>query len=470
MNSNEAADFSEQLQELEFGMQSRLSAHLAQMRKELSEDIESFRQAALKNLVGEQKRLPQVILPPRPTVEVAQDFFAQALLEPARAVRVNGQVLHIHGQVLRRIPYFSAFLEGEWQDHDMPQVDLPCSSQEFGLLVRRLYTGEILGSSKLPIESCASAIRVAAAAGMLLIDQELHELQSVLITSVRSTEDMDSVQAAKATFPESLAVVFDELEAVRVPEDLVLMVSQSNSDHARTCADRILEACRGRFDSSLLIPTLAKLLDSRDHRKHQWAQKLMQKHMSCKDATVSIQQSGASWSFYCDSATCARHRESLQTVVGNHVVRCAKAGSLKAVFKLGTQRIQMSSIKNDCLCGQNRSQVPLLCFGGKCAGSVAYALVAMPHELEEYAAMMANMAPWQIRALVTEEVLGALGASAKPVLMSLAAEPVVAIHWCSIARLQIVPMSMRKSFCSKLTGVLDYASPELAVEIGQVLS
>merc|ERR1712032_88352 len=106
-----------------------------------------------------------------------------------------------HKEVLCKVPYFAALLDGEWEDCKSPQVSLPCSVEEFGLLVQRLYTGDALGTRALPVKDCASAVRLAAAAGMLLIDENVPELSDLLAEHVKDPQDVELVDVAMPSLP-----------------------------------------------------------------------------------------------------------------------------------------------------------------------------------------------------------------------------------------------------------------------------
>ena len=120
-------------------------------------------------------------------------------------------MFHIHRSVLFSVPYFSTLLDGCWPDAENPEVELPCSPDEFGLLLGRLYAGERLGSLALPVTSCGAALRISAAAAMLLIDDKLPELPNVLRASVRTPEDVQLAVQARAVLPGALGKVLEEL-------------------------------------------------------------------------------------------------------------------------------------------------------------------------------------------------------------------------------------------------------------------
>merc|ERR1719336_3226945 len=99
-------------------------------------------------------------------------------MQPTVAIGVgNETAYHVHLGVLKGIPFFADMLEssGAWKNTSL-KIDLPCTGAELGLLLLRKYTGRALGTSGLPVESCSSALRLAAAAALLQIDDELPEL------------------------------------------------------------------------------------------------------------------------------------------------------------------------------------------------------------------------------------------------------------------------------------------------------
>ncbi|CAE8712656.1 unnamed protein product [Polarella glacialis] len=133
-----------------------------------------------------------------------KDFFTM-LKEPTVAIRIHDTVLHVHQHILEGIPFFAALPRGDWSDAAAPAVELPCSAEEFALLLQRLYTGQVLGSPELPVSGCAAALRLSAAAAMLLIDEKLPELQVMVRGSIFTPGDADMAVAAAAALPPTVA-------------------------------------------------------------------------------------------------------------------------------------------------------------------------------------------------------------------------------------------------------------------------
>merc|ERR1712008_246651 len=82
---------------------------------------------------------------------------------------------------------------------------------EFCLFLKRIYTGELLGSPRLPVENCSAALRLYSAASMLLIDDKVPELPSVVLTSIVTPEDASMALCAVDGLPASIAELLEGL-------------------------------------------------------------------------------------------------------------------------------------------------------------------------------------------------------------------------------------------------------------------
>jgi len=135
---------------------------------------------------------------------------AEMVSVPSDAVSIIGTVIHMHPNVFCRLPYFTAELDVAWSDTACPQLKLPCSVSEFALLIQRLSTGH-LGSNALPVLDCASALRLAVAAGILSIDDVLPELSGLLRVSIACADDVAVVLKAAHALPISVASIVQSL-------------------------------------------------------------------------------------------------------------------------------------------------------------------------------------------------------------------------------------------------------------------
>ncbi|CAE8692582.1 unnamed protein product [Polarella glacialis] len=467
-----ALRFAQQADDLEAAVMARLAEQAAELRGQLLVDLQQLRQEAMAE-IAEMETQTISSLPGVPEAQPAMDSFSAALLEPTTAVRVNDCALHVHNHVLRQIPYFAALLEGQWQDAGAPKVNLPCSIEEFSLLLRRFYMGEPLGSAALPVDSCSSAIRLAAAAAMLLIDGSLPELSDILLASVKTAEDVKLSMAALGALPETLALTLRGIqESPELPSDVFEMIVDSRSSHSQEAASKILLSCRGRLDMSTLVKACGKLLEEASTQS--WAAQLMREHLTCEHATEAFKAAGLACFCGPPHGNCVGTRRGpASKLYAEHVLRCAKAGSAKDAFWLGVAppaAPEMATIKakgGSCFWGNDEfNSFPITMFTSSTpADLLALAIQAVPHELPHIAAIMATMLPSQIASILNDDMLQALGVHLKLVIARLASDAHAALAWTSVIRLNLLPRESRRVLCAQLTSVLGAASPEVAVAI-----
>jgi len=201
------------MQRVEQNFQQSLKRSLEQFAGEIQGlRAAALAEAATRVLPTTARVPPTTVLPAVPAAAPqTPDSFGAMLSEPTLPVVVQGETFHVHKVVLRGVPYFAALLDSGWRDAASPEVQLPCSAAEFGLLLKRLYTENPLGSAGLPVDDCAAALRLAAAAAMLLIDDRLPELPALLRALVRTPEDTAAAVAARDALPNALGNTLRDL-------------------------------------------------------------------------------------------------------------------------------------------------------------------------------------------------------------------------------------------------------------------
>ena len=289
------------------------------------------------------------VLPPLPPApddhqESDNDTFSAALRDQAAAVRVCGEVLYVHRHVLRTIPYFAALLDGEWNDSRAPEVDLPCRADELVLLVKRLYTNELLGGCALPVPTCASALRLAGAAAMLLIEEQLPELPELLRRSITSKEDAQLAMEAVGALPDSLSSRMQDLcGSDAISEDQLVGLVRSSTDKAQRAADAILDAHGGRMDAATLASAIKQALQARveDASSTKWLMRVAEDHLPV-DQVMTIYK-GYTCRYIKCPPTCSQHDTpqschqskgaiALRAAFLDYLFTCAKKGVALSEF------------------------------------------------------------------------------------------------------------------------------------------
>lgn len=315
----------------------------------------------------------------------AGEDFGVALMQPAVEVRVGGTPLYVHRHVLQKISLFAEMLDGSWIDAQAPTVNLPCSVNEFSLILRRMYTGEPFGSSALPVPDCPSALRLGAAAAMLLIDDQLPELQHVLRATIVTTEDVELARQAAGALPGTLGAALHDLCASNtdLPFDLKALVFNSRSESARTITKKVLTANRGRLCSGHLFEAAKQVMQTADDDVGdiKWAAYIAENYLSCEFATKVFQAywNVEYWPSVC-APRCSLHPASarligLREAFAEHLVRCARAGCVMEPFGLICGSSDYSKYWR-CV---NMSPYPLY-FGSKEADALVAVVRAAPHE------------------------------------------------------------------------------------------
>lgn len=156
--------------------------------------------AAKRCNVGTARRKVQNWPVPEPRAPLEGSYGAD-LMQPCVPLRVQGIVLYVHKSMLRRIPYFDDIfnekerrgLSGSPRREGLLDVELPCTAQEFGLILRKIYTHEPLDSSF--VESFVTAVRLTRATCVLRIRDRFPELSSIL----RDTLRVDDIAEGRVT-------------------------------------------------------------------------------------------------------------------------------------------------------------------------------------------------------------------------------------------------------------------------------
>eukprot|EP00928_Gymnodinium_smaydae_P049623 TRINITY_DN33321_c0_g1_i1.p1 TRINITY_DN33321_c0_g1~~TRINITY_DN33321_c0_g1_i1.p1 ORF type:complete len:495 (-),score=46.80 TRINITY_DN33321_c0_g1_i1:198-1502(-) len=405
--------------------------------------------------------------------------FGAALLEAALEVRVNAVALHIHLYVLRKIPFFAALLDGTWRDKETPHVQLPCSVCEFILLLKRLYTGELLGSPALPVPSCEVALRLGAAAAMLLIEDCLPELPGILRTSIKTAGDAELAEHAAGALPDSLNAALQGVcgKASFPSIDLSLLLDGATTAGAQQAAQSILAARRGHIETIELVNAVDGVLKrcqnsypSQDEKNTvRWALNLACEHLSCAEVTRIFQN--LKYQHMRCSSGCTNPESHLQqgwlvtlrNSFGEHLVRSAKEGDLKEVLELCIDR-RFSSNGVHCCWEMTQGHVPIE------AHALAQVLRVAPGSRGIIAEYLSNTPQRQTSDILSENLITDLGAHVETVIAHLAKSPNDAFKWASVPRLDLLSRASRRVLCAQLTPFLAKASPELVVAITEALT
>lgn len=423
-----------------------LHAQAEQSRTTLRHDIDTL-QEQIKHTIESCERAPQrrrIGLPAAPPAALSSDLFTGALGEPTIPVHVGETTLHVHGPVLRSIPCFAAQLEGPWIDRDCIRIELPCNVAEFCLLLKRIYTGELLGSPRLPVENCAAALRLCSAASMLLIDDKVLELPSVVLASIVTPEDATMALGAVDELPASIAEMLEGLSDMPTPtsSDIEKMISTSSTPQARDATSQVLCAHRGRLDYTAIATAAKECVtnfpdeDGLEWRLD-WSILLAREHLHCGEATSVFAHVG---SLFCNECGDSQMLRKVPADFLAHLLRCAKSNALSQAIGLGKGNRGIYCRR----CGiSNRRSI--LTIGPREAAGFADAIAAAPRERSEVAAQLAKFPPTQLVDVLSESIAAALGDRFDTIVEHMISEPYLASQWFTKERLLRLPMGRRRA-------------------------
>lgn len=408
--------------------------------------------------------------------------FGASLRQPSVSVRVGGETLHIHRGILESLPYFERLMQGEWRDAAAPEVELPCSATEFGLLLQRLYTGETLGSPGVPIKDFASALRIAEAAAMLLVEDRLPELPALLRALVLTPEDGAAAAAAAEMLPGVLGQALRGLSSSAVPgvgAQLIEAAARATTPAARDVTSALLASHRCQVDKEVLAETAAKALFTYEKADAEWGTRLAYEHCNCSQATALFRSSPlAELHTACSKKGSGEgYGEVVHQAFLAHLHRCAGVkGALVEALTLGVdgaREIPESGTHKFFDSGRFSARC---CFthcdplrlGQASADGLAAALAAAGRELEAVTEIFLRMPPSQLAQILSDSVLAALGPHAPPVVAQLAASEEL-IDWAKPARISILPQATRITVCMALLPNLSNLDQDVIAEVGRAL-
>mmetsp|Transcript_50478 Transcript_50478/g.135006 ORF Transcript_50478/g.135006 Transcript_50478/m.135006 type:complete len:528 (-) Transcript_50478:30-1613(-) len=446
---------------------------------QLMQEVHSLRESARKALTARPARAwpTPVVAQPKP------GSFGELLLEPAVPVRLGEGTLHVHLAVLRQVPFFAALVDGTWRDAAAPSADLPCSVAEFALLLQRLYTGEPLGTPALPVDDLASGLRLAAAADMLIMDQQLPELPSLLRASIAGTADIEAAREAAGKLPPSVANLLLELEgsAELAAAAAAEAVSSVRTAEARRALALALASQPARVDAERLASAAQQILaHAREPEDVAWAAYLAREHLTPSQATAVFRTAPEREFHSCFG--CVRTDpfapcdEVLCSAFAAHLLRCAEAGVLEEAFECGVDDgstgqsmhlVYMPGNQQASMCVLRRRS--RLLFDEGSARMLAAALRASRREVCPLARRMAQMLPSQLAAVLTPEVLSSIRAFVEPVVDRLLTDQVSAARWASQECLAALPAGPRRAACAALLGNAELLEPSVLAAVAAEL-
>ncbi|CAE8619927.1 unnamed protein product [Polarella glacialis] len=475
------------MQRLEQDVRQLHGSALKQLRRQVQELREQASAASLRKKEATlQPSLPVILVPAsaeagddRPIANNNNKHFFTMLKEPAVAIRVNDTMLHVHQHILEGIPFFAALLSGDWSDAAAPAVELPCSAEEFALLLQRLYTGQVLGSPELPVSGCAAALRLSAAAAMLLIDEKLPELQNMVRGSILTHRDADMAVAAAAALPPTVAAACAALHGAPSdelpPQRLQEMILSATTKPAQASVSAVLAARHGRLDLDQVAEAAQRLMSQAIIRWQRprcaWAVVLARDHLDCARALavfkcvpqVEKHSRGCRDSFQAVAA-------SLRKAFAEHLLRCAGSGmaaeALGFVVGQATSQPQVSSHRIKFHAGMENCMITvagshLLLFDcSEGSATLAKVLLAAPGERQAIAAVLTRLPPATLAQTLSKEVMAVLGIHGEQLVQALAADASAAKKWASPGRLAAVPLAQRRLVCAGLFPILDDLSAE----------
>lgn len=481
MVSATVAHFKEEFDRLQAQALARLAETHAAQVEQLLEQLQGLRQDAISELDQiAKKQKTHGELPPIPEAGSCsvQDSLGTALRDEAVAVCVSGEKLFIHRHVLRTIPFFGALLDGEWNDAHAPEVNLPCSADEFSLLVRCMYTGEPIGGRSSPLPTCASALRIAAAAAILLIEDRVPQLPELLWASIMTKEDALLAVKALGVLPASLTTMIRNIQvSPTLTPDVLRGLLNSKSVEARKAADGILCAHKGCVDAPTLANALPQALQSsyRDGGRMKWLLHVAEEHLT-EAQTISVYQScthkyGA---FIICWDGCRQHSNNVEPEGAvflragflAYLLRCVRRGvDLKQFDRLIRLRTD-----SPLSCKDNPAGMPVLLLGPKDSAALAQLMHATDPEHRELIADEIARAPASaLVKFLSWELVEALGVHLEHVIAKLAASPADALAWTTEEKLRALPLLAARLLCGGLVSMLDRMSPPMSTIVAEAL-
>ena len=163
---------------------------------------------------------------------------------------------------------------------------------------------------------------------MLLIDEQLPELPTILKNSIVTAEDSALAAAAAPSLRGALGEALQALGGAEVPsEKLERMVLHADTSAAQVAACKVLTSqCSGRAAGAATLAAATKLMKRvQPGPKATWVCRLLRKHLGCSDATAIFKEApprtlhSTCGCLYFD---CPDLRETFML----HLQRCAHAG------------------------------------------------------------------------------------------------------------------------------------------------
>jgi len=440
-----------------------LHARAEQSRNTLQNDVGLMQERVAQALEASQRdaKRRRTDLPAAPSVMLPNDLFTSALREQTVPVHVGESTLHVHRAVLRSIPRFAAQLDGPWLDSDCIHVELPCNTVEFCLILRRMYTGQLLGSPSLVVEDCSSALRLCASANMLLIDDLLPELESVVLASIVTSDDAAVALGAAQTLPCRIARLLEGLTDTPSPTSANInkMILQACTSPARQATSHILSAHNGRLDRAVIASAAKQVVtdwrnDGQLVWRITWSTDLARLHLDCVGATSIFAHIGSKFCGECPFTS------QIRSLFCAHLLRCAKSHALAVALPLGKQ----TNCTCSC-CDMNRQSI--LRLGKEEAASIADATAAAPQERRQVAALLREFSAGQLVEIITDETAKTLGDSFEQIVSRFISEPYWAVRWFTNERLLRLPLVQRRAVS---TALLTGAAGDLSEDVARTVA
>lgn len=470
-----AGRFLHEFERLQADALARMNEAHAATTAQLMQDLEALRGEALGAL--ERTAAPTsvgIIPPPVPGVNRTDSTFNAALRQPVITMHVNGVEVHVHRHVLNKIPFFAALIDGTWSDSEAPRVDLPCTVDEFMMILQGLYTGQMLGSQALSVPTFDAALRLGAAVGMLLIDDLFPELLHVLRSTILTKEDVQLAQGALAALPPSLCLGLQDLtDSSNLPTlDLSAIFCGALTEATRPAVSRLLTARRGQIDATDLVGALNSALKvERDNAAVCWLAGLAQEHLCCADATEwfrTFRSASIQCKPRCTGHTSMYDQEhnikfaAMCSAFAQHLLRCARLGAVAEVIALGVD----SRIPTQ-MCACLVSPVRLTAAH---ADRLVEVVLASPCERAAIAAQLVKMQPYQLKEVLVDGMVAALGSFVEPLVVQLSTNTHELLQWVTPVRLALMPLASRQAACVELAKCLDRVSSEVAAVVVKALT
>lgn len=467
------AETAERLNQEVLGMQRQILQVLKQLDEQSSALIQQLVKQARHSAEQEDSiEVPQV------SETLLPGSFGAWLLEPSLPICVSGEELHVHASVLRKIPYFEGLLRGTWRDSANPQVDLPCSTSEFCLLLQRIYTGEVLGTPALPVKDGATAVRLAVSAARLLIDTSIPELPTVLRGSIVTDEDCKLALAAASALPGSLSEILNSLGTLDIPKgDLQAMIESAKTPDTQAAARQVLAKQHGEAKNAAVLAAARGLLESLQSVPNvDWATDIAQEHLECHEVTEVFKAVPRKWP---SCSRCPQPRTDPSGIHKRvheafllHLRRCAQRGCAVEALCVGFEKPPQVS-RSRCANGHRTLIVwrgSSLAFDGSSRAGLAAALNASCSELSSLAECLSQMPVTQLAEVLGEEVLQALAQYVEAPIAALAASSVDAKRWVTAERLEVLPRSAQLVMARALLPVLGGVPQGVAAKIAGLLA